>query len=303
MRSYRHLRRGQALVEFAVVTFVTTLLLAGMIGFGLMLFSAQVLQQAADVGAQELARIPLPPNLDFDAALADADVKAHIYNEAKLVLAVDENPNSLPLINRLLYPLYVRDNRGTTDPNDDRLHYPGTLARSAVGEEVILIPIVGARDTDGVETIVRWARVVEESRPELSESPFDATLDNSANLTPGTVALRINYPYQSAALVAFQYRHADDSINGAYVPGEYVDNLPVIADDSGVSDQAELPEGYVLLGESGAIAYSGQYGLGELQAFATTVRPFRRLITAQGVYRREVFSSSVSSMNLNEEQP
>ena len=38
--------------------------------------------------------------------------------------------------------------------------------------------------------------------------------------------------------------------------------------------------------------YSGPYGLGGQQAWLTTVRPFRRTISAQAVARREVFQYS-----------
>ena len=35
--------------------------------------------------------------------------------------------------------------------------------------------------------------------------------------------------------------------------------------------------------------YNGDYGLGQQYAWAKTVRPYRSLISAQAIYRREVF--------------
>ena len=50
----RRNRRGQALVEFAVVSLVVYMLLAAILTFGQMLYSAQTLQQAVDLAAREI---------------------------------------------------------------------------------------------------------------------------------------------------------------------------------------------------------------------------------------------------------
>ena len=64
-------RRGQVLVEFAVVAFVLTFLLGAMLALGFLFFSANVLQQAADVGAMEFARHPAAPVETFENALGN----------------------------------------------------------------------------------------------------------------------------------------------------------------------------------------------------------------------------------------
>jgi hypothetical protein len=228
-----------------------------------------VLQQAADVGAQELARLPLPPDIDDDeleAALASGAL-ADIYDETKLVLLgpIEEiNPNELPLINRLLFPLYVR--------SGDLLHYPGTLALNSDGGPVVLIPLINDRDVSGVEDIGQWVKVVE------------VAIDEER------VTLQINYPYQTAAMVAHQYRHEDGTIDGIYTPGEHVENIPVLADDAAVERNLDkVPTGYSIVGGSAAPQYAGELGLGELQAYATRVRPYRKVVQARGIYRREVY--------------
>ena len=51
-------RRGSVLVEFALIAFVLYLILAATVEFGRALMAAQLLQQAADIAAREVARTP-----------------------------------------------------------------------------------------------------------------------------------------------------------------------------------------------------------------------------------------------------
>ena len=78
------LRRGQSLVEFAVVALVVYMLLAAILTFGHALYVAQGLQTAADLAAREISRTPLPATSTFDDALDDADV-----TRANLRLSLD----------------------------------------------------------------------------------------------------------------------------------------------------------------------------------------------------------------------
>ena len=82
-------RRGQALVEFAVVSLVLYMLLAAILTFGQILYSAQGIQQAVDTAARELSRSPLPANDTFSQALADSGVQSRIFDERYLVLSID----------------------------------------------------------------------------------------------------------------------------------------------------------------------------------------------------------------------
>ncbi|MCA9071573.1 MAG: pilus assembly protein, partial [Planctomycetaceae bacterium] len=84
-------------MEFAIIAFVLTLLLGAMLTFGFLLFGANVLQQAADVGAQELARYPYSPTGTFEEALEDSG----LFREEDLVIPTGTDPDTLPLINRL----------------------------------------------------------------------------------------------------------------------------------------------------------------------------------------------------------
>ncbi|MHC4880529.1 MAG: TadE/TadG family type IV pilus assembly protein [Planctomycetota bacterium] len=292
-------RSGQALIEFAVIAFVMTLLLGAMLTFGFMLFGANVLQQAADVGAQELARHPYSPTGTFSDALEDEP----LFTEAALVVAAGTDPNTLPLINRLLFPLYIYDQ------DIDMVRYPGTLVTNGDGDTTVVIPIVGSRDsTTGVETISEWRRIVEEIIPEGEMAgPYSLGPDGRQGSLPqkGWVAMRINYPYQSGSMVA--YVHTDQGgniLNPTETIGrDDVLNVAATADDASVQDatSATFPDGntlsaanYTLVDPAadpsiGASPHRGTYGFGEAQAHATTVRPYRKVLTAQGIYRREVF--------------
>ena len=304
------MRRGQALVEFAVVAFVFTFLLAAMLAMGFLFFSANVLQQAADVGAMELARHPESPTADFKTGLDNSG----LYSEAALVVPVGTNPADLPLINQLLFSVYVYD------PDIDMVRYPGTLVTNGSGETTVVISIIGPgnRDTttganpigtNGVDVISEWRRVVEEVTPTgEAAGPYSmtATTGELGGLgQPGMVALRINYPYQSSALVAYVHTDADGSV---IAPPETIGrddvlNVPITANDAVVTGAATatFPDGQTLAAAGYALvnpvanpnisasAHRGTYGLGEAQAFLTTVRPYRKVISAQGIYRREVF--------------
>ncbi|MFV0444264.1 MAG: TadE/TadG family type IV pilus assembly protein, partial [Planctomycetaceae bacterium] len=188
-------RRGQALLEFAVIAFVLTFLLGAMLTFGFLLFGANVLQQAADVGAMEFARHPAGPTETFDAAL----VNSGLFDPAFLVCRiggpnttaedlpsnysatdVQELQDRMPLINRQLFSLYIYD------PDWDALRFPGAPA-SFGGEETVIIPIVGSRDPmTGAETITEWRRVVEEIVPSgATEGPYSLASTTTGSLDPG----------------------------------------------------------------------------------------------------------------------
>jgi hypothetical protein len=107
----------------------------------------------------------------------------------------------------------------------------------------------------------------------------------------GLVALRVNYPFQAATLSAYK----GDA--GAGI------NTPVLADDSTMSSGPTDNLGSVKVADSAGLgqnsigSYSGKYGLGALYAVLpndgdtpVAVRPFRRFLTAQSIFRREVFA-------------
>ncbi|MEZ6129762.1 MAG: pilus assembly protein [Planctomycetaceae bacterium] len=144
----RHPRSGQALVEFAVVALVMYLLLAAILTFGHALYVAQGLQTAADLAAREISRTPLPAVSTFEDALDDPNVRERIFDEALLVIDLEQfyenfptdDPNgpnifrdlvpTLPLLNQQLVTMMIVDRPalgGIGGPDAWLLRYPGAL--------------------------------------------------------------------------------------------------------------------------------------------------------------------------------
>ena len=62
----QRVRRGAVLVEFAFVALGFYVLLMGTVEIGRMILSSQLLNNAARVGARELAMMPLPATMTFE---------------------------------------------------------------------------------------------------------------------------------------------------------------------------------------------------------------------------------------------
>lgn len=317
--------RGAALVEFALVSFVLYLLLAGAIDFGRLLFDANALQDVARLTARELAVAPVRANATFDYALScdpasDAnclvDLRARVFDPACLVVDLNDPAVSLdidgyfaamPVVNRALRSLMISE---ASRPN--LMQYAGALlvdgsgsTCSAIGPNgqaaptglTVGIPLVNARDGSGVETIT-WVPVVEEIRATQDagcplRGPFSfAYVANADDCGPlgadpvpqrGLVAIRVNYPFQAALLSGFRSPPPTD-----------VDPLPpnranfIVADDNGVQQTNAAP-GDTVDDPVAVGPYAGAFGLGRQLALAgQVVRPFRKVVSAQAIYRREV---------------
>lgn len=342
----RRLRRGQSLVEFALVALVVYMLLAAMLTFGHALYVAQGLQTAVDLGAREISRTPLPANITLDnpaddpepGALHHDDVRSRIFDEAYLVVdlnafyGADPNANffqdavpQMPLLNQQLATLMIVDRPdfdGDGAPDAWLLRYPGALLNRSTPispptgvtynwvatQYTVGIPVVTSRAVPGPGVVggfesIRWVPVVEEIDSEASPAdntapnpdPFRLVQDNPANIDHrGIVALRINFPFQSASMSSFRANPAG--------PFEPTIGFPNAADDGEVTEEnpadrpGDFSGGLLSDGEHYSGTYGGQYGLGAQGALGSEyftggrpVRPYRRVISAQAIYRREVF--------------
>ena len=268
------------MVEFALVSLALYLLLAALIGIGRWLAITQAAQDAARIAAREIALYPLPAEFTFADALADPGFQQAVYSSDFLVVDLDANPPGdalegffagMPVVNRALRPLMITS---TVDVAGDRrrvLHLPGLITDSGTSPSglTVIVPRVDARDPDtGAETGITLVPVLQE----VGVGSFSV-------LSPdrGLVAIRLNVPYQSATLSA--YLPSDE-----LTPQGDPFNVPVVASDPGGG-------GYPIVGPGvdGTGPYSGTYGLGEHLALGQRVRPFRRLVTTQSLFRREVF--------------
>lgn len=307
-RHLRQFRAGQSLVEFAVVALVLYMLLAAILTFGHALYVAQGLQGAVDLAAREISRAPLPADETFEdvldsGALGPSD--QNIFDDDFLVFDLnslgDQNfftdiVPTWPRLNQQLATLMIVDRPdfdgdGSADAN--LIRYPGALLEDASTPTgyTVGIPLVESRSTTGVESI-RWIPVVEEIDTE--NSPAD---DSGANPDPfrvssnakGVVALRINYPFQSASMSSFRRTTAN--------PYDPTIGNPNVANDGGVVELNAADRPGALVGQPLEVdriyagTYGGKYGLGVQGAMGMTVRPYRRVISSQAIYRREVFSN------------
>jgi hypothetical protein len=314
--------RGAALVEFALIALVLYVILAGMAELGRMIFTAQALQDAARVAARELSVMPLPAESIFDPppmmecldytpeeapVICRCEVWQRVFNPAQLVIDLDNLPTppdpeddplesflaSLPPVNQALRALMIVDH----STGGNLLRYPGALLNAAPpppeqdiqGNDCDLppataslgvgIPRVTARSGTGVETI-EWTPVLAEVRTEPNNpatGPFSIT-------SAGLVSLMLNYPFQAATLTGF--RPSAPTPEDPLPPN--LSNFNV-ADDIQVQQTEPPPIGETFPNDPDAVGpYAGPYGLGRQLAFGQTVRPYRRLITAQAIYRREV---------------
>jgi len=311
--SGRQQRRGQSLVEFAVVALVLYMLLAAILTFGHALYVAQGLQGAADLAAREISRTPLPADETFEAILDSGVLGPNehgIFDDDFLVFDLNTLGSqnffadivpTWPRLNQQLATLMIVDRPdfngdGTADAN--LIRYPGALLRddSTPTGYTVGIPLVQARSADGTETI-RWVPVVEEIDTEDSPAdndgpnpdPFQVSASGDTTGEQGIVALRINYPFQSASMSSFRPNAA-----GPFEPT--IGNANV-TNDGGVTEinaadrPGDLLEQPLVADDIYAGTYGGQYGLGAQGVMGQIVRPYRRVITGQAIYRREVFVS------------
>jgi hypothetical protein len=284
------------------------------------MFNAQALQDAARVAARELAVMPLEADFagGFDAAMEDLRVTQQIFNPGCLVLNLDHFKDAdgiidevgltafrdqMPVVNRALYPLMYIDLSG----GRDLLRYPGALlmdtsgSTPACGTEPSTGFVVGIPEITGhnPETI-SWLQVIEEVRCDQNDwqtGPFNLSPPMSVanpmciqNPPPprGLVAIRLNYPFEAAAISSFQPNPPG--------PLEFEPNIdnPNFADEGAVVEtNPEDRPGDTLPDDNGDPnrygPYKGPYGLGRQLAFASTVRPYSRVLSGQAISRREVF--------------
>lgn len=277
---------GSVLLEFACVALLFYLLAAGTISFGQAAFTLQVTQDAARLMARELAVLPLPSGTRFEVLVGSEAPSAEEQAAVELVRTRVYNPDCLavdieavnfdstcPLVNQALRPVMIFD-----DSQGVRLlRYPGALRSNPdnpLSGYSVGLPLITSRDENGVETI-SWIPVVEEI-PGVSGDPF--LVSNG-----GVVALRINYPFQSALLSAFMNVDSSD-------PFRPNAGHPVLAEDNSVDiESGSFSPAGTQIDDVGAGPYRGPFGLGKQYALGREVRPFRRLFSLQALFRREIF--------------
>lgn len=262
-------RRGAALVEFALAALVLYLLLVVVIDLGRMVYTAQVLQDAARAGARELSLLALPAEADFASALPA------VFDPEFLVIDCDvedcENPPAMPPLNQALLPVMIRERVSIAGADRNLLRYPGALLSdpSMADGLTVGVPRIDGRGADGVETIT-WLEIVTEAQP--GQFPLSGG---------GRASLLINYPFQAAAASSFR-----ENPDGPFEPNIAFSNQ---AQDGGVTQNNAPVSGAVIPSLSGVGTYTGPFGLGRQLALGREIRPFRRVLAGQAIFSREVF--------------
>ncbi|MEW4562037.1 TadE/TadG family type IV pilus assembly protein [Bremerella sp. JC770] len=253
-------RKGQSLVEFALVALVLYLLLGAIFTFGHALYVAQQVQMSADLLAREVSRRPasiqathLAEGLEMidtqevkDGVDPTRQFKRQVFDQDYLCVSLDSDSEKLPiskpsdltlrewidrdwpLVNKQLSTVMI------TDSEQSEFKFPGLADRGDDdGTRRYQIPLFFNAD---MNTDDHWIDVVEEI--DFDETEYDK--EDATTFGPfsfehpsqGVVALRINYPISSTFL--------SEDMLGA-------DNL-------------------------------------------SSERPYRRIVSGQAIYRREVFT-------------
>ncbi len=294
---HRKQRSGQALIEFALVALVLYLIVGAALTFGLWIYAAGQIQQAANVGARELSQTPLPFDATFETALNTPVVRQRIYDDRWLVIDLDQlettNPNynffedvvpEMPLLNQQLASLYIvdrfdHDNNPATGEirlmrypgalltRDEPISSPALTGKPWVAQQyAVQIPLVIERtagQSGGGGERIRWVNVVEEVDTEdlpddnAGENPDPFSLENTNQDMRGVVALRIHYPAQSAWLSSYQDRGVVATNAGN--PNAAADSSVVIT--NGGNQAGSLVERQLTgTNSSGESIYTGTYG-------------------------------------------
>ena len=252
--------RGAALVEFALLSLVVYLLVAGGIELGRMIFVSQTLQDAARLAARELSVTPLPADATFeDLIRSDCTTSPMFQAECNLVQSTIWNPNllvldvtacppnsdlnafvtSLPLVNRALWPVFISETLNPGQPGERRLlRYPGALLMTnkpaaapacptAAPDLTVAIPQVVGRNANavssGVETI-KWIPVMSEVRGSNPADPNCAAYGpfSFQSAPPTTLACPTDTPANARgiAAVAINYPFQSAALSG-YRHGQF----------------------------------------------------------------------------------
>lgn len=284
-------RRGQALVEFAIISFVLSAMLAGMLGIMVMALGSFQNNIAAESAGRVLNKV-----LDYDLADASevytalATGPSPLYEERHLILTPSEFYDSafkasLPPINRMLLSNFVFD----VDRNQYR--HPGAVVINADGDETVLIPLLpsaslgaanGIDRADSVSTASSFPVALDWVAPVTVADVFPPLDPTAADPPPRSCTIAFFYPSQPGSMIDLEQTFDSE--------GRAIFQDPVVADDSSLS-LSGLPTGYSFappVPSSGIASTSrGQFGLGESFAFTISVRPFRLVFETATTFQLE----------------
>ncbi len=289
-------RAGQSLIEFAFLLPLLIIIIGATLSFGLFFFQANVLQQAVDVGAQELARMPFSPTAEtglgdlaagddtllWDPTSGDPDnpsdgdrFRMQIYDPKYLVVHDSEWDGSTvhnndfqayvdtwPLLNRLLATVMVRD---VTYPADD----DETTAVTRFPGAVVTYVDPGS-DSGGTEETVLIPMVSYD--PDTAAETLDRFLAPVEEIRPGggegpfSVTASNSAPSFVPGMVALRINYPAQAASLINRVGTSDDGRIVgvnIVEATGPTVSGSTGNKYTLAADSDTRgAHSGTYGLG-----------------------------------------
>lgn len=312
-------RSGQALVEFAIISFVLTAMLAGFLGLivmGLGSFQNNIAAESAGrlleghIAFTKANFVNLFQSDDDDEFLDTDDAEnltarqvyrflnEHpinddgdvLYDENRLIISQSDWNNrdslGLPAINQALLGQYI------FDPDLDAYRFPGAVAdNQRTGGKTVIIPLLPeSADQNGIDR----SFYVTSADPALFYPVSD---DWVAPVVIGKVhdgdafAFRIImfHPSQPASTIQVQVNLDENGRPDRDSDGFY--QYPVEADDDAIDAMiGDPPTDYTLAppaaNSSGrASPYGGRFGLGESYAFLKTVRPYRAVFETSSLFR------------------
>ena len=302
---------GGVLLEFAISITVLWLIIAAALDLGRAFASAHVLQSAARSAARELAlTADLPWNASFGSALRGVFDADYLVLDADCLEARARANDTTPetelasilgdrglSLNQMLRPLMLFERVSVGGNDRHLLRYPGALLRSAVSPDAGAKPCstgytVGIPEVEEAQSRITMHGVVEE----ISPGSFRVDAGGTGSIPPGTVALRLLYPFQAAALTSWRRVDGRNQLAPAAQASDYDVEIPDLAASTiGELDPAgagEIPAAYVLNDRGDPIpVYGGSLGLGFQAVLGRVVRPYRRVLSAQAIAARETLGA------------
>ncbi len=317
-------RRGQALIEFAIISFVLSAILAGLLGIlvlGLGSFQNNIASENAgrilDGNAVLIEQNfrnhfsdPIDPDYfdpaqDFENITArqvyrflneypiDADGRV-LYDETWLVMTPteyftsrddDDNPLNVPEINLSLLGQYIFDPDLIPDEETEQGAYRFPGAVVRNAANQQTV-LVPILPGPGSTGIDRTFHITSTN----SNDFYPVSQDWVAPVTIGRTAdgsgFRVNMFHPSQPASTINMNIVRDA------QGDIVSQAPVEADDNAVGNSIGLPPTDYTMSPAasnnpafGASSSRGEYGLGESYAFVKTVRPFRAVFETSSVFR------------------
>ncbi len=307
------------LLEFALVMGVLWMLVAGTIELGRMVAAGHLIQGAARSVARSMALEPTGANTSFAMAIQNFFDPDYLVIDMAACRALDITPeqlargdeaeefDGLPLLNRLLFPLMIREDRDVDGEERSFLRYPGTLvrhlsappAKPCATAYTVAVPELRS---EGGSTRVCWHRVVEE----LVSGGTDGTRFalSCAGEPCGMAGVQVRFPFQSAAFPA--WRETGEILPdgrpqqrvAAWNEGAPGEPISASGGSEGCSDLSGKFDNTARVGilgiEDGRVdAYGGPLGLGALRVLPEIAsgpsRAYRKVLAGSALYPREGF--------------